>query len=228
RRFVEPNPGKRLEIRRVIFCGVRRPLLAVAVAVAVALSSTLAIRAASAQPNDWGPVVRDKFDKGVVAKYKGILAKSPHDGDALNRLVAMYKKYRSIDLLHDEYTAALTKTPDDFDLLVVTARIDKIMGDEPAALGRFESAAKQKPDDAQVQVEIGTLYRNSGKKDEAKVAFDAALKHADDKTIQMTALRALAALALSANDADAAKKYFDQYIDLEPKNTQLRLELGDA
>lgn len=197
-------------------------------AVAVALLSTVAIRAASAQPDDWGPVVRDKFDKSVAAKYKAILAKNPHDADALNRLMAMYRKYRTIDQLKDEYTAALAKSPDDFDLLVVQARIAKSMGDEPGALAQFEAAAKAKPTDADVQVEIGTLYRNSGKKDEAKTAFDAALKHADDKKTKMTALRALADIAISNNDVDGAKKYFEQFIDLDPKNSQLRLELGDA
>ena len=42
------------------------------------------------------------------------------------------------------------------------------------------------------------------------------------------ALRALADLALATGDIDAANGYFKQYIDLEPKNAQLWIELGDA
>ncbi len=45
---------------------------------------------ASARADDWG-AKRDPFDPGVVSRYKAILAKNPHDGDALRRLVALYK-----------------------------------------------------------------------------------------------------------------------------------------
>jgi tetratricopeptide (TPR) repeat protein len=44
----------------------------------------------------------------------------------------------------------------------------------------------------------------------------------------MKALRALADLALAAKDIDGARRYFEQYIALEPGNVGLRLELGDA
>jgi tetratricopeptide (TPR) repeat protein len=204
---------------------VRRTLLP---ALCAALLSSLTAGVAIAQPDDWGNVKRDPFDKGVIAKYKGILARSPHDGTALTKLVSMYRKHRTLELLHDEYEEALKKKPDDHALLVVAGRIAKEMGDEPAALAKFEAAAKAKKDDAPLHVEIGTLYRNAGKKDEARAAFALALDHADKDDIKLKALRALADLALATNDVDGAKKYFEQNIKLKPKDPQLRTELGDA
>src|SRR5690349_10760263 len=140
-------------------------------ALCAVLLSTVATRGASAQPDDWGNVKRDPFDKGVVAKYKGILERNPHDTKALDKLAGMYKKHRSMDLLNEEYTKALEKDPDDYALLVISGRIAVLMGDEPKALTQFEAAAKVKKDDAPLHVEIGTLYRNAGKKDEARKAF---------------------------------------------------------
>ena len=65
-------------------------------------------RPALAQPGDWG-VTRDPFDKTVVARYKAILAKNPHDATALARLLEMYRRYKTVDLLKDEYQKTLDK-----------------------------------------------------------------------------------------------------------------------
>ncbi len=41
-------------------------------------------------------------------------------------------------------------------------------------------------------------------------------------------MRALADLALAANDIDGANGYFKQFLDLDPQNAQLWIERGDA
>ena len=74
----------------------------------------LGLATASAPPvlaqgsGDWN-VTRDPFDKTVVARYKGILAKNPHDGLALAKLLEMYRRYKTVDLLKDEYQKILDK-----------------------------------------------------------------------------------------------------------------------
>jgi tetratricopeptide (TPR) repeat protein len=205
---------------------MRRNLLA---ALAAAALSTVAVTGrVHAQPDDDWNVKRDPFDKTVIARYKGILAKNPHDAGALAKLLELYKRYRSLELLHEEYTAALAKKANDFALTVVVARLDRHLGDEGKALTGFEAASKLKADDAAVWLEIGKIYRDTGKTADARKAYDKTLEHADAKDMKMRALRALADLALSGGDVDGAKKYFELYIGLEPKNVQLRLELGDA
>jgi tetratricopeptide (TPR) repeat protein len=204
---------------------ITRPWLALAAAAALAAGSGAP---ATAQPDDdWG-VKRDPFDKSVVARYKGILARDPHDGSALARLLEMYRRYRSVDQLVEEYEKALAKKTDDYAVLVVLGRLDKAAGEHARAVTRFEAAAKVKADDALLWIEIGTLHRNAGKQPEAQKAFDAALAHTAHKPTKMKALRALADLALAAGNVDGARAYFEQYIALEPKNVQLRIELGDA
>ena len=116
---------------------------------------------AAAQGDDWG-VTRDPFDKKVVAKLKGILARNPSDADALAKLLTMYRRYRTVAQLRDEYEAVLAKKPDDWASLVVLGRIARGQGDDVTALGLFERAAAVK-DDPAVSVELGALYRTSGK-----------------------------------------------------------------
>ncbi len=182
---------------------------------------------AAAQGDDWS-VERDPFDKAVVGKLKGILARNPSDADALARLLTMYRRYRTVAQLRGEYEALLAKKADDWATLVVLGRIARGQGDDDAALALFERAAAVKSD-AAVAVELGALLRAAGKNAEARAAFDKALAATGTtKVVKMKALRALADLALAAGDIEGARAYFNQYIALDPGNATLRLELGDA
>src|SRR5215207_3785024 len=83
---------------------------------------------AHAQPGDWG-VKRDPFDKGTIARYKGILANNPHDASALAKLLEMYRRFRTVDLLKEEYQKVLEKDATSWSALVVLGRLNKSTGD---------------------------------------------------------------------------------------------------
>src|SRR3954464_12133762 len=101
--------------------------------------ATAAPPVAVAQPADWG-VTRDPFDKNVIARYKAILARNPHDASALAKLLEMYKRYRTIDLHKEEYGKVVDKNPADASALVVLGRLNKATGDEPRALELWSRA----------------------------------------------------------------------------------------
>ncbi len=204
----------------------QRRIAAVLLGAAVSLSM-LPARAALAQADDDWSVTRDPFDKAVVGKLKGILARNPNDADALAKLLGLYRRYRTVQLLRDEYDAALVKKPTDWPTLVVLARLARATGDDPAALGFYQRAAAVK-DDPAVALELGGLYRTAGKTAEARAAYTQAIAAGASKPVRMKALRALADLALAAKDIEGARRFFEQYIALDPGNGQLRLELGDA
>ncbi len=197
-----------------------RVLLAVALALAPAAP-------ALAQPADWG-VKRDPFDKTVVARYKAILAKNPHDGAALAKLLAMYRRYKTVDLLRSEYEKALEAKSDNWSALVVLGRLHRAIGDEPRAREYLAKAVAAKDSDAQSWILIGELDKSAGKNKDARAAYDKALSHAGGKDMKKKALRALADLALATGDNDAANAYFQKFLELDPKNAQLWIERGDA
>ncbi|HVV81942.1 MAG TPA: HEAT repeat domain-containing protein [Kofleriaceae bacterium] len=200
----------------------RRGLAALVLAAALGPAA-----AAHAGPADDWSVTRDPFDKGVIARLEGLLARNPNDADALAKLLGMYRRYRTVDLLRQEYDAKLAKSPDDWSTLVVVGRLALAAGDSATALTRFEAADKQKSD-PQVAVELGALYRSAGQPDPARAAFTRAAADDAPRPVRMKALRALADLALAAKDIAGARKTFEQYIALDPTNVALRLELGDA
>src|SRR5688500_125420 len=182
-----------------------------------------------AQPTDWG-VKRDPFDKTVVARYKGILASNPHDGKALAKLLEMYRRYRTVDLLKEEYQKVLDKDGKNWAALVVLGRLMRTTGDDPRALDLWTRAVAVKDSDAQTWTAIGEIHKAATKNKEARAAYEKALAQASAKDMKKKALRALADLALAANppDVEGANAFFKQFLDLDPSNAQLWLERGDA
>ncbi|HEY0195928.1 MAG TPA: tetratricopeptide repeat protein, partial [Kofleriaceae bacterium] len=199
-----------------------------ALTLAVMPATHLVSPVARAQPaGDWG-VKRDPFNPTDIARYKAILQASPHDAGALAKLLELYRRYRTIDLLKGEYTQRLTASPDDTSATIVLARLDKATGDDARALELFQRAVSKKPDDAAVWILIGELQKAASKPKDARAAYDQALAHASAKDTRRKALRALADLALATGDNDAANAYFQQFLELDPSNAQLWIERGDA
>jgi tetratricopeptide (TPR) repeat protein len=181
---------------------------------------------AHAQP-DWG-VQRDPFDKTVIARYKAILAKNPHDAQALAKLLQMYRTYRTLDLLKEEYGKLLVKNANDWAALVVMGRLHRTIGDEARAKDLLGKAVAVKDADPLSWILIGEIERGASKNKDARAAYEKALGHATSKAMKKKALRALADLALATGENDDADRYFKQFLELDPKNSQLWLERGDA
>ncbi|HEY1555056.1 MAG TPA: tetratricopeptide repeat protein [Kofleriaceae bacterium] len=182
--------------------------------------------AALAQPGDWG-AQRNPFDPAVIARYKAILAHNPHDPSALAKLLELYRRYSTVDALTGEYTK-LVAAKADWAPLVVLGRLEHAVGDDARALELWTRAVAVKDDDAETWKDLGELDRAAGKNAEARAAYDKALAHAHTTDMKKKALRALADLALATGDNDGANTYFQQFLDLDPKNAQLWIERGDA
>ncbi|MBS1121062.1 MAG: Tetratricopeptide 2 repeat protein [Deltaproteobacteria bacterium] len=198
-----------------------RFLLAVSLATASLPSVT------SAAPDDWG-VQRDPFDRKVIGTYKAILVRNPHDAAALAKLLELYRRYRTVDLLKEEYGKVLEKQADDWATLVVLGHLHRKTGDDPRALEMWGRAVAKVDTDAATWLAIGEIHKASGKNKDARAAYEKALALSTAKDMKKKALRALADLALATSDIDAANGYFKQFLDLDPKNASLWIERGDA
>ncbi len=202
---------------------MRRILFAVAVAAVV----PAVVHPATVRADDW-EVQRNPFDPKVIAQYKGILARAPHDASAFAKLLELYSRYSSRDNLKKEYQQVLDKKPDDWASLVVLGRLMHATGDDARALELWQHAAQVKDDDTETWLAIGELAKQAGKNADARPAYEKALAHATTQDLKKKALRALADIALATNDMDGANTFFKQFLDLDPQNAQLWIEYGDA
>jgi cellulose synthase operon protein C len=198
-----------------------------AVLAVLVTATVLPAPVALAQGDDWS-VRRDPFDPAVVSRYKAILAKNPADQTALRKLVALYARHRSVELLIREYERVVADKPADHAAAVVLGHIQLQQGNREQARAQYERAATLRPDSAAVLIALGDLDRQDGRLAEARSAYERALPQARGKAGESQLVRALAELALGQKDLDAARGYYERYFALAPGDVQVRVELGEA
>lgn len=190
-----------------------RWIAAVAICLAVGKAAP-----ARAQGGDWG-VTRNPFDATVVKRYKAILATDPHDPGALRALMAMYKRYRSLAKLEEDYRAE----PESWATLVVLARLPRTNRSETLAL--WNRALKAKPDDGRGWIAFGEL---STEATVSRDAFQRAVTLAKTPKDKKGALHKLVGAARSAGDHATVDAAYVELIALSPKDGLLWLERGSA
>jgi tetratricopeptide (TPR) repeat protein len=188
--------------------------------VAVVLAFCLAL-SARANADDWG-VRRDPFDAGVVRRYKAILARDPHDPGALRELVAMYKRYRTVDKLEGEYRVQLGASQD-WATLVVLARLPRTSRSDSIAL--WNRAITAKPDDAGGWLALGDLATDAAA---SRDAYQRAVTFAGKPAQKRLALTKLISAARSAGDHKTIDSAYGELLELAPKDGLLWLERGNA
>jgi predicted Zn-dependent protease len=177
---------------------------------------------ASAQPADWG-AKRDPFDAITVSRYKAILVKNPHDEGALRELVSLYKRFRTLKKLEDEYRAQLT-AGEDWATLVVLARFPTTPHADTVAL--WKRALAKNPDDAKGWIASGDASYTDAPF--ARDAYKRAAELAADPKQKRVALTKLISAARGANDAPTVDGAYVQLLALAPKDGLLWLDRGSA
>jgi tetratricopeptide (TPR) repeat protein len=175
-----------------------------------------------ASAEDWG-ARRDPFDPVVVHRYEEILARDPHDVDALRKLLDLYQRYRTIAGLEAEYRTRLAGR-EDWATLVVLARLPRSSRTESLALWRRVLAAN--PGDA-----LGWIASGDAMLDDPAGARDAYRRAAQlvrAPQAKRSALTRLIAAARRADDASAVDEAYAQLIELSPKDGVLWLDRGNA
>jgi tetratricopeptide (TPR) repeat protein len=176
---------------------------------------------ASARAEDWG-VRRDPFDAGVVRRYKAILERDPHDSGALDALVTMYKRFRTIAKLESEYRVQLDAS-ESWPTLVVLARLPRTSRTDTVAL--WNRALRANQNDGRGWLAFGDLAADATA---ARDAYRHAAQHAGSTRDKRAALRKLVGAARSAGDARTVDTSYAELIALAPKDGLLWLERGDA
>ncbi len=179
---------------------------------------TLCLVCATARADDW-EVKRNPFDPVVIRKYKSILVGSPHDRDALQRLINLYKAYSKVTKLEDEYRAE----PESWSSLVVLARLPRT--DKAQTIALWNRALVANPKDGRGWLALGDITVD-GKA--ARAAFQHAVETATNNNEKKVALTKLIGAARSAADVKTVDGAYAALIELSPKDGQLWLDRGSA
>src|SRR5262249_38375049 len=151
------------------------------------------------------------FDPRIVARYEAALEHDPDDSLALRKLTELYRKYRTLDELANQWKNKKSWQGRAVysDLLVgPLAKPDQ-------ALGVLEAAP---PGRRPVDGPPGRLDKHLAPPNAARAAFERAIRDTHAKEGRKPLHRARANLAMADKDWDAERKAYDELIALEPQN----------
>ena len=167
---------------------------------------------------DWG-VTRSGFDAATVRRYKAILARDPHDTDALRQLVAIYRRYKTLAALSADYTAQ----GETWNALMVLAHMPGTSTETAIAL--YGRALALRPDDGRGWLALAETTRDT------KIAVDAfgrAVKLVSTPPDKQRALEGWLASARVLGQPSTIDAAYVELIALHPKDGRLWLDRGEA
>ncbi|HEY2747990.1 MAG TPA: tetratricopeptide repeat protein [Polyangia bacterium] len=198
-----------------------------AVALVLVLAGSATARA------DW-EVKRSPFDARLVGRYKQILHGNPDDGEALARLTALYKQYKSVAVLERELSGVAEKSHEVNDWLAV-GNLLRDRGDFAGAAKAYAAALEANDQDARALAALADADARLGKNGEARPLYERALGATSDGKKKRPLLKKLIDLALAPDrglDAKAAlaeaRKYHDELVRLDPRDEDAKREWAEA
>ncbi len=204
-----------------------RKMRRLAVALVLVLAGSAPARA------DW-EVKRSPFDARVVARYKLILHGNPDDPEAMARLTALYKQYKSVAVLERELGAVADKSHEVNDWLVV-GNLLRNRGDFAGAAKAYAAALDGNGKDARALTALADADARLGKNGEARPLYERALAATSDPKKQRPLLKKLIDLALASDrglDTKAAlaeaRSYHKQLVAIDPRDEDARREWAEA
>jgi len=197
-------------------------LRALVIAACLCVSTPLVVHA----EDDWG--VSSDRQQEIVRRYKQLLERNPTEGLALSKLLDYVGKGKGLDALIAEYVARVEKKPDDANLRLIVGHLLKAKAEYADALINYEEAVRLEPTRPLVWLSRGAVHLLLQHEKEATSDFEKALDLEKDKSQKQEILRKLADLAFNQRDWEAAQKYYDQLVSLDPRNEYLRLEYAQV
>jgi tetratricopeptide (TPR) repeat protein len=151
--------------------------------------------------------------------------------DALSELQKLAQLYRDRDgniakLVVDFEGRAAQAGPQQYAATVALAGLYKLDGRTDDAIATYERAIPLKSGDPLAILALALLHQNRGDLAPARQAYERALPMVTDRSRKEDTLRTLRGIALDQKDWDAAKKYHEQVVALEPTALFVKGELG--
>ena len=172
--------------------------------------------------------VRDHLNslqKSTTAVIKNPAATDAQLSEAYGALGEVYQAYSLNAPARECYVNAKRLAPKDFRWVYLLAKLDQQEGRVNEAIDGYRLAGALQPDYTAVQVNLGNIYLELNRLDEARMSFTAALKM--DEGVA-AAHYGLGQIALSQRNYAAAVSYFKQALALAPEANRIHYSLAMA
>lgn len=178
--------------------------------------------------DEWDVQGGDKRKAEIIRRYKLLLENNPTEGMFFNRLLQETGKGAGLDKLIEEYQSKAKSAPKDVKYWLILGHLLKAKAKYQEAFDAYNEAVTLAPDNPLGYLGRGATGMMLGKNKEAGEDFERALKSEKSKEKKQEILRKLADIAFASRDWEAAERYYDQLIELDPRNDYLRMEYAQV
>lgn len=175
-----------------------------------------------AHAQDWD--VQSDRTQEIVRRYQQLLERTPTEGFAFQKLLDYVGKGKGLDNLISQYEKKVEDNPDKVNFRLILGHLFKAKSEYTSALEQYDKAVELSPDSSLAWMSRGTAHLMLQHEDDASVDFEKALELETDRTKRQEILRKLSDLAFHRRDWEKAQQYYDQLVQMEPRNEYLRME----
>lgn len=176
----------------------------------------------------WDVQGGDKRRQEIVRRYKLLLENNPTEGMFFNKLLEETGKGAGLDRLIEEYQAKTKANDDKIKYWLILGHLLKAKARYQEAFAAYDKAIELDPKNPLGYLGRGSTGMMIGKNQEAGADFEKALAMENDRNKKQEILRKLADIAFAQRDWNNAQRYYDQLIELDPRNEYLRMEYAQV
>lgn len=198
------------------------------VIIAVALITTEAQRHREDYLSQLEPDVRDHIkwhQDALTATVKNPGSTRTQLSAAYGTLGEIYHAYSLTAPARECYLNANKLDPNDFRWIYLLAKLDQLEGLVDDAIKRYQTVASLQPEFVAVQVNLGNIYLELNRLDDASNSFANALQK---ETKSSAAHYGLGQVALSKRNYSDAVQHFEKALALSPEANRIHYALGMA
>ena len=165
------------------------------------------------------------LELGVVIAARNVALAPSAVGEEYGKLGQIYHAYAFISAAHDCYLNASVLAPKDSRWIYLLAKLDQQEGRFEDAIRRYRIARTLRPDYVAVPVNLGNIFLELNRLEEARLSFNEALEI--DKN-NAAAHYGLGQVALSTRSYAEAIQHFDQTLAQVPSANRVHYSLAMA
>lgn len=181
-----------------------------------------------AHAQDWEVESGDKRQQEILRRYLELLEKTPTEGFVFDKVLESVGRGKGLDNLIRDYQKKADARPEAVNYRLILGHLLKAKNDYEAALAQYDQAVEFGERNPTAWLSRGSAHMLLGQQKEATADFERALELETDRDKKQEILRNLADTSFAQHDWERAEKYYDQLIEMSPRDEYLRMEYAQV
>lgn len=211
-----------------LFRSIKKPIPRRRIAIALLAFGAFSLAQVPTTPiawaQDWDVQGGTERRQEIINRYKKLLENKPVEGFIFDKIIGYVGRGDGLDALIRDYQKKVEAHPERLNYRLILGHLLKTQNDYEGALVQYEKAVELGPKDPNTWMSRGSAQVLLQNQKEATADFEKALSLEKNKKRKQDILRKLADASFAQHDWERAEKYYEQLIELAPRDEYLRME----